>query len=206
MARTIDASSPEAIDEAIDEAAAVLEAGGVVVVPTDTVYGLAARAEHRGALYPLKGRPEGVPVAVLVADAAQAWTLARPSPLARRLAARFWPGPLTVVCDAEARWGEPTVGVRCPDHDLVRALAARVGPVATTSANRHGEPTPADAAAAAASLLGEVALVLDGGTCEGRPSTVVDATGDEPAVLRLGAIAAESLGVTPPKQSFDGER
>ncbi len=177
----------------LDRAATVLTGGGVVVLPTDTVYGIAALPAHRDALYALKDRPATMPVAVLVDEADQAWSLARPSPLARRLAARFWPGPLTIVCLASAAWDEPTVGLRCPDHALVRALAARVGPLATTSANRHGQPTRSTAAAAAGSLVGSVGLVLDGGSCDGLPSTVVDATGATPVVLRLGAISAESL-------------
>lgn len=183
------------VPRAVEAAAAVLAGGGVVVLPTDTVYGIAALPEHRDALYALKGRPANVPVAVLVGQVEQAWSLAVPSPLARRLAARFWPGPLTIVCRATAEWYGTSVGVRCPDHGFVRALAARVGPLATTSANRHGRPTPATAAAAAAALLGPVGLVLDGGRCEGVPSTVVDATGDEPLVLRAGAIPAESFRI-----------
>jgi L-threonylcarbamoyladenylate synthase len=121
-------------------------------------------------------------------------------PAAVRLAARFWPGPLTLVLPRRpeaaglALGGEAdTVGVRCPDDGFVRALARRVGPVATTSANRHGQPTPATAEEAAAALTGEVAVVVDGGPRDGVPSTVVDCTGSELRVLRRGAIDEAAL-------------
>ncbi len=135
-----------------------------------------------------------MPIAVLVASAEQATTLAGAlSPEARRLMDAFWPGPLTLVLSA--RDGEPgaTVGVRCPDHDFVRALAARVGPLAVTSANRHGQPTAVGAAEAAHSLAGEVVLVIDGGPCNGIASTVVDATDPDLPVLREGSIRREQV-------------
>ena len=178
--------------------AEVLVDGGVVVLPTDTVYGLAACPDDSDAmarLFALKGRDADVPIAVLCASAGQALSLAGPiGPDPARLAAQHWPGPLTLVlprrADLELSLGEPstTIGVRCPDDDLVRRIAERVGPVAATSANRHGVPTPAEAADAAGSLLGEVDLVVDGGRLEGRASTVVDATGDAIVVLRQGPI------------------
>jgi L-threonylcarbamoyladenylate synthase len=114
--------------------------------------------------------------------------------------ARCWPGPLTLVlaragsARALELGGDPaTVGVRCPAHDLVRRLAAEVGPMATTSANRHGEPTPPTAAGAAAALADAVDVVVDGGPCAGVPSTVVDATGPKWHVLRIGAITRRAL-------------
>jgi len=196
------ASTPPAV--AVEKAAAALRDGGVVVVPTETVYGLAALPSVPGAtrrLFELKGRTADVPIAVLCADATQALALAdRPGPPVRQVAERYWPGPLTLVLRRRAglgyELGEPasTVGVRCPDHPLVQALAAEVGPIATTSANRHGEPTPPDAAgvdAVFARAGGGVALVLDAGTCSGIPSTVIDATDDDPGrwrVLRQGAL------------------
>ncbi|HAS09684.1 MAG TPA: threonylcarbamoyl-AMP synthase [Acidimicrobiaceae bacterium] len=183
---------------AVERAAKSLLGGGLVVLPTETVYGLAALAsdpDATRALFERKGRGAAVPVAVLCADADQALALAEAaSPLARALAAAHWPGPLTMVLPRRAGlpWalGEPThtIGLRCPDHDLVRALAARVGPLATTSANRHGQPTPASATEAAEQLLGPVDLVLDGGALTGMPSTVVDLTGARPRVLRQGAV------------------
>jgi L-threonylcarbamoyladenylate synthase len=191
---------------AVDAAAAALRDGGVVVVPTDTVYGLAALpadGEAMARLFALKGRSAAVPVAVLCASADQALGLADPAALTgavRRIADRLWPGPLTLVLPRRPglgyHLGEPgtTIGVRCPDHPLVRAVAREVGPLATTSANRHGEPTPPDAAgvdAVFARAGGGVALVLDAGTCSGVPSTVIDATDDDPGrwrVLRQGAL------------------
>ena len=190
---TLAASDPSAAPRVAE----VLRSGGVVVLPTDTVYGVAAAAHLPGAvgrLFALKGRRADVPIAVLCADEAQALALAEPvDGDARELAAR-WPGPLTLVLPRRAGldWelGEPaaTIGVRCPDHDLVRSVAARIGPLATTSANRHGVPTPPEAAAAAASLTGPVDLVVDGGSLAGVASTVVDLTGPDPRVLRQGAL------------------
>lgn len=173
---------------AFDLAEAALRDGGAVVVPTDTVYGLAAL--DTDVLAELKGRPASMPIAVLVADAEQAAVLGAFDLAAERLAVAFWPGPLTIVVPAA---GGGTVGVRCPDHDYLRALAARVGPLPTTSANRHGEPTPPTAAEAAGSLVGAPALVVDGGACGGVASTVVDTTVDPPRVLREGAVAASEV-------------
>ncbi|HEY1118101.1 MAG TPA: L-threonylcarbamoyladenylate synthase [Acidimicrobiales bacterium] len=189
----------------VERAAKALLGGGLVVVPTETVYGLAALAsdpDATRALFDRKGRGADVPVAVLCADAEQAMALTQAvPPLAHELAARHWPGPLTLVLPRRSGlgWvlGEPadTIGLRCPDHDLIRALAARVGPIATTSANRHGLPTPASAAQAADQLLGAVDLVVDGGALTGTPSTVVDLTGDVPRVLRQGAVMIDTLGL-----------
>lgn len=190
---------------AVERAAKALLGGGLVVLPTETVYGLAALASDPAAtraLFARKGRGADVPVAVLCADAGQALALAADDvpALAGELAATHWPGPLTMVLRRRPGlgWalGEPTdtIGLRCPAHDLVRALAARVGPLATTSANRHGMPTPSSAAEAAEQLLGEVDLVLDGGMLSGTPSTVVDLTGPEPRVLRPGPVDIDAAG------------
>jgi L-threonylcarbamoyladenylate synthase len=213
----IDARGDGRPARALAMAASVLRAGGVVVLPTDTVYGIAALPGLPGAtdrLFALKGRSADVPLAVLCADAAQALALADPAGLterARRLAERLWPGPLTIVLPRRPGLGyalgqpEATVGVRCPDHPLVRALAAEVGPIATTSANRHGEPTPATAQEVAAALgidaagPGDTAggdggaLVLDGGPCAGTPSSVLDVTGPEWRLLREGGLSLAEL-------------
>jgi len=188
------------------EAVRALAAGLVVAVPTDTVYGLAVDPTVGGAterLFAAKDRPREVAVAVLVADAAQATSVAAPLPdVARRLVVRFWPGALTLVLARRPGFdldlgGDPaTVGVRCPAHDAVRELCRRVGPLAVTSANRHGEPTPALAQEVAAVVGDRVALVLDGGACAGAPSTVVDCTGAQPVVLREGAISERELHTT----------
>lgn len=188
---------------AVDRTVAALAAGAAVILPTDTVYGLAVLATFPGAaaaVFALKQRPRGVPLAVLIASRAQAKELAAPLPdLAVRLAERWWPGPLTLVVprrpglDVDLGGDPATVGLRCPDQAFVRAVAAGAGPVATTSANRHGSPTPVSASQAAAALAGPVALVVDGGTCDGVPSTVVDCTGTELRVLRQGAIPYSAL-------------
>ncbi|HEX4903560.1 MAG TPA: L-threonylcarbamoyladenylate synthase [Acidimicrobiales bacterium] len=193
-ALTIAADAPDAAARVAE----VLRAGELVVLPTETVYGLAALPSVPGAtdgLFERKGRGADVPVAVLCADAEQALALAEaPGPQARALAAAHWPGPLTMVLPrrADLGWalGEPsaTIGLRCPDHGLVREVARLVGPIATTSANRHGQPTPPTASEAAAQLLGPVGLVVDGGRLGGTPSTVVECTGHEPRILRQGAL------------------
>lgn len=192
---------------AVTAAASALLAGGVIAIPTDTVYGVAALPTVHGAtarVFALKGRRADVPLAVLCADPAQALALVDPSALDERvhdLAARFWPGPLTIVAlrrrDVALDLGEPptTIGLRCPDHDFVRDLAAEVGPIATTSANRHGEPTPLTAAEVAAVLGDGLALVVDGGPLDGIASTVVDVTVTPWKILRAGAISATALGV-----------
>lgn len=187
---------------AVDVVAQVVEAlarGGVVVLPTDTVYGVAALPAEADAverLFMLKGRRSDVPIAVLCSDAGQALALADPvdPAAARRVAERWWPGPLTLVlprrAGLELHLGEPetTIGLRVPDHQLVQAVAAAVGPVATTSANRHGRPTPATAGEAVAALGPGVALAVDGGRLEGRSSTVVDATVTPWRTLREGPV------------------
>jgi L-threonylcarbamoyladenylate synthase len=190
-----DASGTELVGTALGR-------GEVVVIPTETVYGVAVLPDRPGAidrLFSAKARPPSVAVAVLVADPEQAAQLAA-DPLPRRLVERHWPGPLTLVVrrHPDIEWelgGDPeTIGIRCPDHELVRTLCRRLGPIATTSANRHGEPTPPTAAEVAEALAGGgVSLVLDGGVCEGEPSSVVDLTGEQPRVLREGAVSGEDL-------------
>ena len=182
---------------------AALLAGEVVLLPTDTVYGLAVIPTIPGAtqkLFDRKGRDRTVPIAVLVADADQAWSVAgRPvSASALGLAARFWPGALTLVVDRDPDWpgdigdGPATVGLRCPDHDMVRGLCREVGPLATTSANAHGMATPATAAEALAQV-GSVEVAVDTGPLRGAPSTVVDCTGPALRVLREGAVDVSRL-------------
>jgi L-threonylcarbamoyladenylate synthase len=194
-------------DEERDAVTALL-AGEAIVLPTDTVYGVAVAAGVSGAserLFALKDRPAGVPVAVLVASFDQAAEVVELPPAGssgERLLRRWWPGALTAVLSrrADVTWdlgGDGnTLGVRCPASELVQRLAAEVGPLATSSANRHGHPTAVTAAAAAAALVGAVAVVIDGGTLGGLPSTVVDLTGPEPVVLRAGAITAPDIAAT----------
>jgi L-threonylcarbamoyladenylate synthase len=197
--RTPDEPRSPMSDELVDRAADILRAGGLVMIPTDTVYGIAAAPAVPGAtqrLFDVKGRGRDVPIAVLVADAAQAWSVARiPVPeAALRLAERFWPGALTLVVERDPGWpadlGDDggTVGLRCPDHDFVRALCREVGPLATSSANRHGSPT---------SPYGDpglpVGLVVPDGPHSGPASTVIDCTVDPPRVIRDGAIPRREI-------------
>jgi L-threonylcarbamoyladenylate synthase len=183
---------------AVDLAARALASAQVVGLPTDTVYGLAADPFSTGGadrLFLLKRRPREVDLPVLVADLDQALALTTGVPDgARRLMDRFWPGALTLVLprrpDLQADLGadEATVGVRCPAHPVPLALCRATGPIATTSANLHGQGPATTAAEVVATFGDSVAVVLDAGPCEGEPSTVVDCTGAEPKLLREGTI------------------
>jgi tRNA threonylcarbamoyl adenosine modification protein (Sua5/YciO/YrdC/YwlC family) len=182
------------------DALAALRAGHVVAIPTDTVYGVAASLSAAPSLFAVKQRPRDVALPVLIADASQlAGVVRAPLPSrARDLIAEWWPGPLTVVLDRDPSFtvdlggdarSARTVGVRLPAADLVRTLCGAVGPLAVTSANLHGRPTPPDASGVEAQLGDAVAVVVDGGTCTGAPSTVVRVASDGTVtVLREGAI------------------
>lgn len=195
--KTITIGDPGLLD-AVEEA---LE-GGVVAIPTDTVYGLAARPEQAQLLADLKGRPEGMPIALLgTASQVMSPTLAEWSPLAHRLAEACWPGPLTVVLPAAPGVGgliapAGTVGLRAPDTPLLDELYQTTAVLAVTSANLHGRD-PATTAAAVAQAMGEAAgrisLVVDGGTCDGAVSTVLAVAGDRYEVIREGAISAARI-------------
>ncbi|MFN2606409.1 MAG: L-threonylcarbamoyladenylate synthase [Acidimicrobiales bacterium] len=188
---------------AIAEAARALADGWPVGIPTDTVYGLAADPFRPGAtdrVFRAKRRPRDVSLPVLVTGADQVLTMATAVPAAARaLMERFWPGPLTLVLPARPDLGADlgddglTVGVRCPGHDVPRALCALVGPLATTSANVHGRPTLVTAAEVADAFGPSVPVVLDGGPCRGAPSTVVDCTGQEPTLLRDGRLSWDEV-------------
>lgn len=201
--------------EVLAVAAEALRAGQVVGIPTDTVYGLAVDPWQPGAadrVFAAKGRPRGVELPVLVADIEQVdWLCDQIPGDAARLMNRFWPGGLTVVVPRRPGPGpdlgdnRATVGVRCPDHAVPRGLCGLVGPLATTSANRHGAP-PATEATGVADLPG-VAVVLDGGTRSGRPSTVVDCSRPGPPVLlRAGRVAWEDIAAELGLDPSEGER
>jgi L-threonylcarbamoyladenylate synthase len=192
--------------EAIAAAAATLRAGQLVAFPTETVYGLGADATNGlavAALYAAKGRPKFNPLIIHVAETAAARAIAHLTPLAERLADAFWPGPLTLVlakrpeCPVAelATAGLDTVAVRVPAHPIAQALLRAANlPVAAPSANRSGHVSPTTAAHVEADLGDRVAMILDGGaTPVGLESTVVDATGTEPVVLRLGAVSRDDL-------------
>jgi L-threonylcarbamoyladenylate synthase len=182
-------------------AAAHLRSGRIVAIPTDTVYGIAAWMSLPDAierLFAAKRRPPDKAVAVLLADAEQAWTLGVRTPAAAALGERFWPGGLTLVLPVRpgARLpralaaGTPTIGVRVPDHDAPRTLARALGPLPTTSANVSGEPDARDASEIARRLGPAIALVVDGGPIHGGPaSTVVDCSVVPPVIRRVGAIS-----------------
>ena len=195
MSRILDARSPEG--QAL--AAEAASGGGLIVLPTDTVYGIGARLDRPAALAALfgaKGRPRSLPLPVLVDGVDRARTLGVFEGAAERLAAAFWPGPLTIVVPrreslrADIGGDGTTVGVRVPDHAGVRALLELTGPLATTSANRSGEPTPSTVEGVAGVFGDAVAVYLDGGTARGgAPSTVVSVAGSTVTSLREGALA-----------------
>ena len=178
----------------------VLRAGGLVAMPTDTVYGVGVALDaHDGLerLFEAKDRPLDRAIVLLVADLEQAASVGVLSPAARVLAERFWPGGLTLVLRqaAGARLpavltaGAATIGVRLPDHESPRALARALGPLPVTSANISGRPDARDAADVLAQLGERVDLVLDGGPARGGvPSTVVDCSLDATRIIRSGAI------------------
>jgi L-threonylcarbamoyladenylate synthase len=193
--------------EALDEAVTLLTGGGIVAVPTETVYGLAARADSDAAvaqIYRAKGRPAFNPLIVHVEDCGAASLLTELDRRAEALADCFWPGPLTMVLprreDATiapaVSAGLPTLAVRSPAHPLMRELLARAGlPLAAPSANRSGAISPTTAAHVAKSLGAAVPLVLDGGTCQqGLESTIIALRRDGTwAVLRPGPITKAQL-------------
>ena len=177
-----------------------LRAGEPVLLPTDTVYGLAALATDADAvarLFALKQRPVDTRIVALVADIEQAEELVELGPVGRLLAEVFWPGALTIVATrrpgVDAAVGDTlTVGVRCPDNEIVRTLAHLAGPLAVTSANLHGELPPATAAEVA-SLFATVQVVVDGGTSSGAASTVISIVDESLTVLREGPITAAEI-------------
>lgn len=189
----------------VEAAASAIRGGGLVLMPTETVYGLAADAANAravAAVYEAKGRPSFNPLIAHVADLAMAGRIARFDARAEALARRFWPGPLTLVlpaADAEAvcdlaRAGLETVAVRAPAHPLAHALIEAVGgPVVAPSANRSGRPSPTTFADAVEETGAAAAAALDGGPCGiGLESTVV-ALLDEPRLLRPGAVTRAEI-------------
>jgi L-threonylcarbamoyladenylate synthase len=192
--------------EAIAAAAKALRGGALVAFPTETVYGLGADATNSravAAIFEAKGRPSFNPLIVHVATPDAAAELGQLTEAGSELARTFWPGPLTVVlrkrdgCPVAelATAGLDTIAVRVPGHPVAQALLNAAGvPIAAPSANRSGHVSPTTAAHVAEDLGDRVAMILDGGAAPiGLESTVVDATGPEPVVLRLGAVAREDI-------------
>ena len=187
-----------------DEALRLLLDGGVVALPTDTVYGVGASLVHADAvasLFLLKGRPVGVPLPVLVHALSPIQEIdVEWSDLAQLLSEEFWPGPLTIVVPASRELAlsvggsGDTVGVRVPDDELLLSLLRESGPLAVTSANAHGEPPCHSAQEVLAALSGDrLAGVLDGGERRGEVSTVVDVSDSSWRVLREGAITVDRI-------------
>jgi L-threonylcarbamoyladenylate synthase len=189
----------------VERAVQALRQGGLVALPTETVYGLAANAEDELAvrrIFAVKGRPASHPVIVHLGDPGllDDWA-SEVTHVARQLAAAFWPGPLTLVVKRSARAldvvtaGQDTVALRVPRHPLtLEVLRAFGGAVAAPSANRFGKVSPTTAAHVREDLGSDVDLVLDGGPCEiGLESTIVDVTSESPRLLRPGGVAAEAI-------------
>ena len=195
----LSATSPENLSLALQ----ILKEGGIVAFPTDTVYGLGASVHHARAIarvYEAKERSRDNPIPILIANMLDLRRVAlSPPTMARRLAKRFWPGPLTLVV-----WRKPTlpeeisvlstVGIRVPDHPVAQALLTIAGPLAVTSANRSGDPVACTAQEVFEGLEGRIDLILDGGrTPGGEPSTVVDCTRASPRILREGPISEAEI-------------
>lgn len=194
---TLKSSDPTAVDVVAD----AIRKGQPAIIPTDTVYGLAAIATEPtaiDALFELKNRPAERSIAVLVADADQAGMIATVTAGERTLMDAFWPGALTIVVHKRPEVhgigaADGTVGLRSPDDEFALALLRAVGPLATTSANLSGEPTPIDGFAAQKSLAGEVEWVVDGGPRSGAPSTVMRLGPDGPEILRPGPVTERQI-------------
>lgn len=193
------------ISRNLNEALAILKAGGLVAIPTETVYGLAADASNPAALkkiFAAKGRPADHPLIVHISDVSQVEHWARAVPAAAyRLFDAFWPGPLTVIClkapgvNTVVTGGQNTIGLRVPDHPVARELLQLFkGGLAAPSANRFGRISPTEAEHVAEELGDSVDLILEGGRSEvGIESTIVDLSSDEIRILRPGMISAAAI-------------
>lgn len=202
----VDPGAPQR--DAIQDAAKWILNGGVVAIPTDTLYGLAVdpfRADAVSRIFAVKGRGSQHALPLIAADTTHVEEQLGPlSPVARRLADRFWPGPLTVVIAAPStlargviddRGDTGTVGVRVPAHDVARAIARACGrPITATSANISGEAATCDPGEVERTLGARIDLLIDTGFTPGAaPSTIVDVTGSEPRLVRAGAIAWDEI-------------
>jgi L-threonylcarbamoyladenylate synthase len=202
----VDPRRPVAARAALDEAAAAILAGSLVVLPTETVYGIAARPDDAAAteqVFQAKRRPASLSLPVLAPDAETAWTLGRRTPGGGLLARAYWPGPLTMVLERTLRtaaWGlgqhGDSIAVRVPHHAVASGLMALAGPIAATSANLSGQPPVEDLEGLVSSFGDAVAVFLvvpPGLRPRGTPSTVVDVRGGGARVLREGALAGAEV-------------
>jgi len=204
MSPVYDCTTPEGLEEGVAAAAEAVRSGEVVVLPTDTVYGVGADAfspEAVLAALAAKGRGLEMPPPVLVPNMRTVDGLATAvPPYAKELMKAFWPGPLTLVLRAQTSlvWDlgdtNGTVALRMPQDDIALALLAEVGPMAVTSANRSGQPAATTITDAAVQLGPAVSVYLDGGPSSGgQASTILDCTTDSPGLLREGALPAEEI-------------
>ena len=199
----VDPEAPQR--DALQEAAKWIRNGGLVALPTDTLYGLAAdpfRADGVARVFAVKGRAAERTLPLIAADADQVVARLGPlSPLAERLAAKFWPGALTLLIPAPVTLarnltgGTGRVGIRVPAHDIARAICrAADRPITATSANRSGQPATADPGEIERTLGEDVDLLIDTGpTRGGAPSTIVDVTGPAPRLVRAGAVSWDDI-------------
>ncbi len=203
-AQRLPTGTDEEREEAVTAASQAVQRGDLVVIPTDTVYGIGADAFDADAVKGLleaKGRGRNMPPPVLVSSATTVDALATDLPgYARALIEEFWPGPLTLVCRQQPslQWDlgdtRGTVAIRMPDHDVALAVLERTGPLAVSSANKTGQPAATDADAVLEMLGEDVAVVVDAGTSPGgQSSTIVDVTGTQGRVLRRGALSLDDL-------------
>lgn len=204
MSQRYGTGTDEEREQALAAASLAVQRGELVVLPTDTVYGIGADAFDPDAVAGLlaaKGRGREMPPPVLISSAATLDSIATGLPdWARPLVERFWPGPLTLVCTQQPslQWDlgdtRGTVAVRMPDHEVALALLARTGPLAVSSANKTGRPPATDADAAEDMLGDDVEVIIDAGTSPGgEASTIVDVTGETGRVLRRGALSLDDL-------------
>jgi len=190
-------------DSAIKETLTIIRSGGVVALPTDTVYGIACSVESTTAiqsLYQIKIRESIKAIPVLIADIDQINLLAKDlNENTSKLAQSFWPGALTLIVPKNDSLPHnltiyPTVGVRMPDHDWLRAIMRETGPLAATSANISGESSPTTSQQVLDQLDGRIELIINGGECKsGISSTVIDCSGEKIKIIRQGMITSEQI-------------
>jgi L-threonylcarbamoyladenylate synthase len=189
--------------KAIAQAVKIIQGGGVVAFPTDTVYGIGVSAFHHEAIdkiFQVKERSQVKAIPILIADVEDLKEISsHTTPETIKIINHFWPGALTIVVQKSPKLPinispEDTIGVRIPDHNLIRELIRKAGPLAATSANLSGSPSALTAMEALEQLEGRIDLVLDGGpSLGGQASTVVDLTTEEPLILREGSITLQDI-------------